>query len=129
MIRADQLMIGDWVEVDGEPRQVCAITKKKIGYHIAPTDRLHYARLHDVNPLKIEILKQEAGFFLVNDEIRIEFSADTFGNVEYRYYDGLLLFTNLIQEKLILKASYVHVLQHLVKTLYLHPTIQSWNIN
>lgn len=129
MIRADQLMIGDWVEVDGEPRQVCAITKKKIGYHITPTDRLHYAKLHDVNPLKIETLKQEIGFFLVNDEIRIEFSADTFGNVEYRYYDGLMFFTNLLQEKLILKASYVHVLQHLAKTLYLHPTIQSWNIN
>lgn len=27
-------MIGDWVLVDGTPRKVEAITKKKIGYHL-----------------------------------------------------------------------------------------------
>lgn len=55
MIRADQLQIGDWVLVSGTPRRVEAITKKKIGYHINPqTDkRLHYARLHDVEPIEI----------------------------------------------------------------------------
>ena len=55
MIRADQLQIGDWVLVSGTPRKVEAITKKKIGYHINPqTDNgLHYARLRDVEPIKV----------------------------------------------------------------------------
>lgn len=62
MIRADQLQIGDFVLVDGKPRRVESITKKKIGYHHNPqTDkRLYYARLRDVKPIKIteEILEQ-----------------------------------------------------------------------
>lgn len=55
MIRADQLQIGDYVLVSGTPRRVESITKKKIGYHINPqTDkRLYYARLRDVQPIKV----------------------------------------------------------------------------
>lgn len=55
MIKSMELMIGDWVLVSGTPRRVESITKKKIGYHINPqTDkRLHYARLHDVDPIKV----------------------------------------------------------------------------
>lgn len=55
MIKSTELMIGDWVLVSGTPRKVESITKKKIGYHINPqTDkRLHYARLHDVEPIEI----------------------------------------------------------------------------
>lgn len=65
MIKSTELMIGDYVLVDGKPRRVESITKKKIGYHINPqTDkRLHYARLHDIAPIDIneEFLK-ENGF-------------------------------------------------------------------
>ena len=55
MIKATELMIGDWVLVSGTPRRVESITKKKIGYHINPhTDnRLYYARLHDVEAIEI----------------------------------------------------------------------------
>ena len=55
MIKSTELMIGDWVLVSGTPRRVESITKKKIGYHINPqTDnRLHYARLHDVEAIEI----------------------------------------------------------------------------
>lgn len=55
MIKATELQIGDWVLVSGTPRRVESITKKKIGYHINPqTDkRLHYARLHDVDQIKV----------------------------------------------------------------------------
>ena len=55
MIKATELQIGDYVLVSGTPRRVESITKKKIGYHINPqTDnRLHYARLHDVEPIEI----------------------------------------------------------------------------
>lgn len=54
MIKATELQIGDYVLVSGTPRRVESITKK-IGYHINPqTDkRLYYARLHDVEPIKV----------------------------------------------------------------------------
>ena len=54
MIKATELQIGDWVLVDGTPRKVEAITKKKIGYHRKENEpRLYYARLRDVEPIEI----------------------------------------------------------------------------
>lgn len=51
---AHELMIGDFVLIDGTPRKVEAITKKKIGYHRKENEpRLYYARLHDVEPIDI----------------------------------------------------------------------------
>ena len=73
MIRGDQLMIGDWVLVDGTPRKVEAITKKKIGYHRKENEpRLYYARLHDVEPipldeklvLKLGFTKRDVSYFM-----------------------------------------------------------------
>lgn len=57
-------MIGDWVLVDGTPRKVEAIAKKKIGYHRKENEpRLYYARLHDVEPIEItEELMESQGF-------------------------------------------------------------------
>ena len=50
-------MIGDYVLVNGTPRKVEMITKKKIGYHINPQDnRLYYARLRDVKPITIDFI-------------------------------------------------------------------------
>ena len=56
MIRYDEIMIGDYVLVNGVPRKVEAVTKKKIGYHIHPqTDnRMYYARLHEIDPITAE---------------------------------------------------------------------------
>ena len=55
MISAHELMIGDFVLIDGIPRKVEAITKKKIGYHRKEKEpRLYYARLHDVEPLPLD---------------------------------------------------------------------------
>ena len=55
MILGYQLMIGDWVLIDGTPRKVEAITKKKIGYHRKENEpRLYYARLHDVEPIPLD---------------------------------------------------------------------------
>ena len=54
MISAHELMIGDFVLIDGTPRKVEAITKKKIGYHRKENEpRLYYARLRDVEPIEI----------------------------------------------------------------------------
>ena len=64
MIRGYQLMIGDWVLIEGTPRKVEAITKKKIGYHRKENEtRLYYARLHDVEPIPLdEALVLKLGF-------------------------------------------------------------------
>lgn len=58
-------MIGDFVLVDGMPRQIQAITKKKIGYHRKENEpRLYYARLRDVEPIELtKELLWEIGFW------------------------------------------------------------------
>lgn len=64
MISGYQLMIGDWVLVDGTPRKVEAITKKKIGYHRKENEpRLYYAMLRDVESIPLdEALVLKLGF-------------------------------------------------------------------
>lgn len=63
-------MIGDWVLVDGTPRKVEAITKKKIGYHREENEpRLYYARLRDVEPIEInDYVLRISGFCLDEKE-------------------------------------------------------------
>lgn len=55
MIKAEEIMIGDWVYVDNIPRQVEVITKNKIGYYKNEQNngRLYYARLHEVEGIKL----------------------------------------------------------------------------
>ena len=64
MIKATELQIGDFVLIDGTPRKVEAITKKKIGYHRKEKEpRLYYARLRDVEPIEItEEVLVKSGF-------------------------------------------------------------------
>lgn len=64
MIKAIELQIGDFVLIDGTPRKVEAITKKKIGYHRKEQEpRLYYARLRDVEPIPLdEALVLKLGF-------------------------------------------------------------------
>ena len=96
MIRGDQLMIGDWVLVDGTPRKVEAITKKKIGYHRKEKEpRLYYARLRDVEPipldenlvLKLGFTKRDASDLMDDYSIHamydIRISEEPFFNNEY----------------------------------------------
>jgi hypothetical protein len=94
MIKSAELMIGDYVLVEGKPRRVESITKKKIGYHINPqTDkRLYYARLHDVEPIEItEDLLQKIGFWKEPKLDKIFSCADNIDNVyawDASYYIG-----------------------------------------
>lgn len=57
-------MLGDWVSVEGIPRQVEAITKKKIGYHKDKQKdvRLYYARLCEVEPIDLTNALLEKNF-------------------------------------------------------------------
>ena len=64
MIKATELQMGDFVLVDGTPRKVEAITKKKIGYHRKENEpRLYYAMLRDVESIPLdEALVLKLGF-------------------------------------------------------------------
>ena len=54
MVRYSDLMLDDYVLVNGIPRKVEAITKKKIGYHTRPQEkRLYYARLRELEPIEV----------------------------------------------------------------------------
>lgn len=102
MIRADELQIGDYVLVSGTPRRVESITKKKIGYHINPqTDkRLYYARLHDVEPIKItEDMLSDMGF------AKIERKADANTCV----LDGWYLIGNMLPFEALEQSYYIAV--------------------
>lgn len=62
-MKANEIQIGDLVFVNGTPRKVCAITKRKIGYHreeFLDRTRLYYAILREVTPIHItaEILEK-----------------------------------------------------------------------
>ena len=96
MIKATELGIGDFVLVDGTPRKVEAITKKKIGYHRKEKEpRLYYARLRDVEPIPLdENLVLKLGFtkrdvsdlmddYYIHAMYDIQIGDDPFFNNEY----------------------------------------------
>ena len=96
MIRGDQLTIGDYVLVDGKIRRVESITKKKIGYHISPTDQLHYARLCEVFPIKIDKLHITGLDGEVNDNIKLAFKCADFDFEQFRKV-GIVFRQHVIQ--------------------------------
>lgn len=132
MIKATELQIGDYVLVSGTPRRVESITKNKIGYHFNPqTDkRLHYARLHDVEPIKItgEILEKK-GFgtkgmttiYFLEGELPDDFIWNITLDLRYRVVDAILwkriqpkdsTYDDLVtQRKVFVKSLYIHQLQ------------------
>ena len=123
MISAHELMIGDFVLIDGTPRKVEAITKKKIGYHRKENEpRLYYARLRDVEPIEInEYVLRTSGFCVSETDKR--FYAN-FDNNEMKV-EVFLFKTENISEVIITnkethscyvgEVKYVHNFQHLFR--------------
>ena len=132
MIKATELQIGDYVLVDGKPRRVESITKKKIGYHINPqTDkRLYYARLHDVEPIEItKELLEKNGFgtkgmttiYFLEGELPDDFIWNITLDLRYRVVNAILwkriqpkdsTYDDLVtQRKVFVKSLYIHQLQ------------------
>lgn len=70
-MKASELHIGAHVEVDGERREICTITKRKIGYHRRAdrTDNLAYTRLDELVPIPLtpELLT-ELGFGIRDEQ-------------------------------------------------------------
>lgn len=139
MIRYESIMIGDWVLVEGTPRKVEAITKKKIGYHRKENEpRLYYARLHDVEPIELtEDLLYKIGFWKEPKNEKIFSCADSIDEV-YSWEAGYIMGTppkirisshikfvvgegNVTIDQLVSSAScyvyakYLHELQHAFK--------------
>lgn len=116
MIKAKNLMIGDWVQVGGKPVEVVSITKRKIGYHLdGDVGTLRYARLADVEPLRIEEIEFSVGEWVVNGEIRIKVR-DTLklsSGICPEYYT----IENDLGERLSVDFSCVHTLQRILKFL------------
>ena len=119
MIKYSELMIGDLVLVDGTPRKVEAITKKKIGYHRKENEPgLHYARLHDVEPIEIKsmVFRDSNEGFIINDTIHLCCDIRDL-RIEAHNFGKALLFRNEIDESLFLHANNVHSFQHLLSSL------------
>lgn len=102
MIRYDEIMIGDYVLVNGTPRKVEAITKEKIGYHTSALKiGLSYSQLCECEHVKIT-----PQWLLSNG-----FTADNYGN--YRK----------IENRNILKVRLSGVMDVSIDTLEAHPAI------
>lgn len=113
MIRYEDIQIGNYVEIDGVPRIVEAITKKKVGFHRSKDDKsMHYARLKDVNPLKIETIEFEPSAFLINGDIILPFNK-IITNVAFT--DDQFWIGNVFNESLRVDFDYVHKLQQAIK--------------
>ena len=129
-------MIGDWILVDGTPRKVEAITKKKIGYHRKENEpRIYYERLRDVEPIELtEDLLCKIGFWKEPKHDKIFSCADSIDEV-YAWDAGYIMSTppkirisshikyvvgegNVTIDQLVSSAScyvsakYLHELQH-----------------
>ena len=134
MIRADQLQIGDHVLVSGTPRRVESITKGKIGYHINPQadKRLHYARLHDVEPIEITgVMLEKNGFgtkgmttiYFLEGELPDDFIWNITLDLRYRVVDAILW--KRIQPKDLTYDDLVTQRNVFVKSLYIHQLQQA----
>lgn len=127
MIKATELQIGDFVLVDGTPRQIQAITKKKIGYHRRENEpRLYYERLHDVEPIEInEYIFRTSGFCVENqtktflahfkcDDFKISVIPNSLGCGQYDYI--LLVDAHGISNYVeLFDFRFIHQLQHAIR--------------
>ena len=124
MIKYSELMIGDFVLVDGTPRKVEAITKKKIGYHRKEKEpRLYYARLHDVEPIEINEYVLRISGFCVSETEKTVFAR--FDNDKLKV--EIVLFKNASEDPQVIITNkdthscyvggtrYVHEFQHLFR--------------
>jgi hypothetical protein len=139
MIRYENHQIGDWVLVDGTPRQIQAITKKKIGYHRKENEpRLYYERLRDVEPIELtEALLCKIGFWKEPKNEKIFSCADSIdevyawdascimgkppkirisSHVKYVVGEGNVTLDQLVSSaSCYVHAKYLHELQHAFK--------------
>lgn len=117
-MKAKDLMIGDWVQVGGEPVKVVSVTKRKIGYHLdGDVGTLRYARLADVEPLAVEKVEFGMEEWVVNGIVRIKTGKIWKWGVEEGVCSGVRI-ENIYGECFIADTfCSVHKLQHILKIL------------
>jgi hypothetical protein len=113
-MKAEDLFIGAWVSVGGKPVEVRMVSRKKIGYHRdGDKTRMVYARLADVEPLRVEEVEFGEKEWVVNNNIAIKVR-DTLklgSGVCPEHY----AIDNVLGERLLVDFSYVHKLQRVLK--------------
>ena len=69
-MKANEIMISDYLSYKGQIIKVASITKKKVGYHIKDGEhRMHYARLCECKPIFITPEILEKNDFLANKHV------------------------------------------------------------
>ena len=117
MIKAEDLFIGAWVSVGEKPVEVRMVSRRKIGYHRdGDKTRLVYARLADVEPLKVEKVEFGIDEWRVNGEVRIKICGSIL-NIEVTVGDEESSVCNIFGERLALNTNYVHEMQRVLKTI------------
>lgn len=112
-MKAEDLFIGAWVSVGGKPVEVRMVSRRKIGYHRdGDKTRLVYARLADVEPLRVEKVEFGIDEWRVNGEVRIKTR-----NIEITVGTEESSVSNIFGERLALNTNYVHELQRVLKTI------------
>ena len=121
MIKAHDLQLGDYVLIQGKPRQVEAITKRKIGYHVdkQKDNRLYYARLCEVEPIEIKSIELDNidRVIIVNQDMKIDLSPFNVKLTIESVYKDICTFSNIFGERLILRRMEVHLLQRILRNL------------
>lgn len=115
MIKAEDLFIGAWVSVGEKPVEVRMISRKKIGYHRdGDKTRLVYARLADVEPLRVEKVEFSEDEWVVNGVVRIKMDRAL---LDFSMSGIDTYICNVFNERLMLDATCVHKLQRVLKTI------------
>lgn len=85
-MRTDRFMLGDWVLINGVPRKIEALTKKKVGYHIRENEcHMHYARLSALVPIPLNELDVINNGFIPATKNRKVFIHEMFGEALFIY--------------------------------------------
>ena len=117
-MKAEDLFIGAWVSVGEKPVEVGSVTKKKIGYHRdGDKTMLVYARLADVEPLRVEKIEFGLSEWVVNGWIKVKANSAIINSFTNEL-DGWWRVGNVLGESLLMSEWIcVHELQHVLKTI------------
>ena len=120
MVRATEIMVGDWLWYQGQfnafPLKVEQVTKRKVGYHADPHEnRMYYLRLHEVQPIPItpEILERN-GFEKVQNLLVLQWENGVYPSmifVEYNPENYCLFINDMMFPKPI---RFLHELHHIL---------------
>lgn len=120
MVRATEIMVGDWLWYQGQfnafPLKVEQVTKRKVGYHADPHEnRMYYLRLHEVQPIPItpEILERN-GFEKVQNLLVLQWENGVYPSmifVEYNPENYCLFINDMMFPK---PVRFLHELHHIL---------------